>query len=176
MTDEPKNPEEAANQPYQPYQPPEDSPIQPQAPDSAWEPEPYTPPTAEPPPGMTNTVPDEGLFAPPSMDASSFPGADPVQPVISPAMQGEVFTPPTQTVSSYTPPPTQTGGSYSPPPASPPLGTPVNKGGTKWWLIILIVVLVLCCCCSVVLIFWFFGDAIYQQFEGYTGLITTLLM
>ena len=154
MTDESKNMEEAANQPYQP---PEASPsqpapmVEPEAPASAWQPEPYTPPTAEPPAGM---------------DASSFSGAEPVQPPPAPPLQGEVVTPP----------PTQTGGNYTPPPAGTPPGAPVKKSGTNWWVIVLVILLLLCCCCGVLAlgVYWF-GDTIWQQYiQDYMRLVTSL--
>jgi hypothetical protein len=52
-----EQPQESANEPYQPV-------------------EDYTPPTAEPPAEMTDTTPAPELFAPPSIDASSFPGGE----------------------------------------------------------------------------------------------------
>ena len=196
MTDEPKNLEDAANQPYQPpeaapSQPEpvesawqsEPAPSQPDPVESAWQPEAYTPPTAEPPAGMTDTTPDEALFAPPSMDASSFEGAEPATPAepaapaehaAIPPMQGEVVTPPVRPASSYTPP-AQPGGGFTPPPVYTSAGTPVKKEGMKWWVIVLIVLLVLCCCCAVVgVLAYVFGDQILSQFQGYSSLLLSL--
>jgi len=117
-----EQPQESANEPYQPV-------------------EDYTPPTAEPPAEMTDTTPAPELFAPPSIDASSFPGGEAapsgqVEQPASPPPPAEPFTPPTAPSA---------GGTVPPPP-----GAPAAKGGLKWWVILLIILAVLCCCCVVV--------------------------
>jgi hypothetical protein len=147
MTDEEKNLNDVNNKPFElPEQPA--SPSEP--PQAAWEPEPYTPPTAEPPAGMADTTPDEHLFAAPNINASSFEAA--------PQVQAEGNFPP-------------------PPPSSTASGTPPKQGGMKWWVIVLIVVVVLCCCCLVIGgLLYVFGDQLMQQLESYSWLATTLAM
>ncbi|GAP05433.1 hypothetical protein ATHL_00264 [Anaerolinea thermolimosa] len=116
-----EQPQESASEPYQPV-------------------EDYTPPTAEPPAEMSDTTPAPELFAPPSIDASSFPGGEA-------ASSGQVEQPAAPPPAEpFTPSPTpQTGGTVPPPP-----GAPAAKGSLKWWVILLIVLAVLCCCCVVV--------------------------
>lgn len=116
-----EQPQESANEPYQPV-------------------EDYTPPTAEPPTEMTDTTPAPELFAPPSIDASSFPGGE-----ASPSGQVEQPSSPPP-AEPFTPPPAPAAGGMVPPPPA----APAAKGGLKWWVILLIVLAVLCCCCVVV--------------------------
>lgn len=138
MTDEMKPMEEKPSESSsQPYQPAED----------------YTPPSAEPPAGMTDTTPNEGLFAPPSIDASSFEGAQPVEPVkpIEPEfVQAQAPEP-------FIPAPAQPSG-FPPVQAAPPA-----KAGVKWWVIVLIVLAVLCCCCVVI------AAVVFANFEDWFG-------
>lgn len=116
-----EQPQESANEPYQPV-------------------EDYSPPTAEPPAEMTDTTPAPELFAPPSTDASSFPGGE-----VAPSGQAEQ-PPSPPPAEPFTPPPAPPSGSAVPPPSA----ASAAKGGLKWWVILLIVLAVLCCCCVVV--------------------------
>lgn len=116
-----EQPQESASEPYQPV-------------------EDYTSPTAELPAEMMDTTPAPELFAPPSIDASSFPGGE-----AAPSAQVEQpFSPPP--AEPFTPPTAPLAGGTVPPPP----GAPSTKGGLKWWVILLIVLAVLCCCCVVV--------------------------
>lgn len=159
MTDEMKPLDEKPEE-SQPYQPADE----------------YTPPSAEPPEGMTDTTPDESLFAPPTIDASSFEGAEP-EPVAPQAEPAPTDWQP-EPVKPFEPAPAAApSSSYSPPPPTYRApAPPPAKGGVKWWVIVLIILAVLCCCCLVVAaVLWQYGDQWFGDWIEWSRTLSLLV-